>query len=328
MSLKIPQERLPDYVAWAGVITAALGHSLAIAGPVSVTKILTPIGLGLFMAGIVLAIRDVQARVKDLQVENLVSAVRDIQARVKDLQVENDMLSAHRAVSDTGFWMVGNPSAIHVRATSNVLNSILRDYVPRLANNLKQFTAEQAVQIEVEDQSPVFGLMYEIAQGLPIGSAWLGITLLENESAWETPLDDTFIDFRNLMRQRAEEKELSVLRLYYFRSEQAFTNLRRILCDEVKSGIIVRYLIDVRPPPPDISLLWLPPRTVRVPVGGVRPIDDVHRNKYVPLCLLDYATRSGLLLTKLSVRAGTSESFGKKERIFAEFWGDAKVFEP
>jgi hypothetical protein len=300
-----PQIRLSEGIAVLGLTAGVVGYGLKMAD-LPGKDYVTVVGLALFLVGIVLSLRDIQSQLKEQ---------RD----------EHAILLAHRIVAEAGAHRAVDPGTIFIRATCDVIRGILSDYIPNVAQSLKRHVENPSVEIVVADKSPVFDLMYRLGDSLPDRCVWMGITLLESPAAWEAPIDDRFVDFRDLMRRRAKEKQLNVLRLYYFQTPEAFTRMKPQLEVESANGIKVKYLIGGEEPPPDISLLWLPPRngTARSSTWTDAPTASARSLNYVPLCLLVYATRVGALLTSLNMSAGNARSFAIMENRFSNFWSRA-----
>lgn len=306
---------LDEWVVAVGGFLSVVGQTLFAMGVGSpqVSQTIRHFGFAIFITGIVLVIRDISKRLVEL----------------KNAQE----LAAHKSViDDVRYWAEASaPKWLHVSAASDVVHDLLSEYLPKLTDSLRKVRADPKVTIEVDDHSPIHDLMYRLGRTLPIGSVWMGITLLESKAAWDAPEGDRFRDFKETMRSRAATHELRVLRLYYFHDSEALNALMNDMIEEARCRIDVRYLVGGASVPPDISLLWVPSKR-----GAARPVaapagpdilDAVKGPGYDPLCALEYATRGGTLLTRLAVHPVASQNFEKLYGRFARFWEKATLVE-
>lgn len=261
---------------------------------------LDPVGPAIFLAGVLVTLRKLQTGIESLKVENkLLNTL---------LEISNSINGRNR-----------KKSSIYIEATGEVLNNLISGYVPNLAQDLKKLDTSHNVSFQVRDNSPVFDLMYNLGRSLPANSAWLGITLLESTVAWNTPFDDKFLAFRSLMQKRAGH-DLNVFRLYNFKKEKSFQELKSDLEKEKAGGIITGVLVGEKSPPPDISLLYYPPTKKIDSINKTNPIDSLAESGCKPLCLLVYDTKAGALLSKIEIWGGESDQFKRKEEIFRHAW--------
>ncbi|MGO9605083.1 MAG: hypothetical protein ACLQAT_17135 [Candidatus Binataceae bacterium] len=233
-------------------------------------------------------------------------------------------------IARAGYWNVKEPDSIYIRASSKVLSDIVADYIPRMANGLKQLTTMPNSTLDVHDTSPIHALMHNLGSALPEGSVWFGITLLEDVGAWTGPEENRFNRFRDLMRERAKLKTLWVLRLYYFDSEANFQRMNDEMATEHRNGIVVKYIIGGAAPP-DISLVWAPSRgatRLAFPRDAKDPIDFVAAPQFEKVCGLQYDTHAGEQLKRVRLYPGRSPEFEELVSTFNRAWVAALEFPP
>lgn len=189
-------------------------------------------------------------------------------------------------------WCVDHPDAAHVQASRDMAQH-LSDYVPGVVRDIEQFCASppKTAVITIQDQSPIHDLLANLAERLPEGGAWLGITLLEQVKTWTEP-DEAFARFAETMRIRGGRGEVLVGRIYHFSSAAAEQEMVPALRSERHAGITLRGLSGGGRE--DMSILFAPPddRTHRLtpPLGNdcVKQLTDAG---YRLICAVSFDTR-------------------------------------
>jgi hypothetical protein len=299
-----------EALALVGLSTTLIGQATSLGGlKDDWSDMLKLVGLALFFAGIVVTLKD-------------------LTRALTELRGAKELTDHKSALDDALHWARhASPPRWHIAAAGDVLRTLLTDYVPTTTRHLCEARTRPQSTFHFDDHSPIHELMYRLAESIPSGSVWFGITHLEQKSAWDLPEADEFSRFMDKIRSRAEKKEIKVLRLYYFHSEEAREQMHELMFEETGYGLDVRYIEEGRQPP-DISLIWIPRRSRSAAVAsgpnGNGILSTVHAESYVPLCALEYTTRGGMLLTKLSVYSGESREFDDLARVFRQFWAEAK----
>jgi len=303
-----------EIIAAIGAVVAVAGQAVSMAskGNLSLPDAIKVLGLAVFVAGIVLSLREISQRLGELSFTQ---------------RFANTLLT----LSDTSRRLSRRePKSVYLAATTEALSYLVSDYVPKITTKLEEFATNPRVTIEVSDHSPIFDLMYRLGQTLPTGSVWLGITLLENPSAWVLPAETRFGRFKHIMRKRARSGELGVARIYFFQNESSLTAMQAELSEEIDSRLAVRILREP-PAPPDISLLYSPKRrrsTQAINLEVQDPIAQLRDKSYERLCALTYDAHAGTLLKKLSILPGDSTEFSELEGMFADAWKRSTGFSP
>lgn len=311
MSLKqnLSKVSLGEWTALIGILLSTTGQFLKSYGFLN-NYLLQVIGLAIFLGGVI-------------------HTLREILNKILELKSDNAVLRTIREFSEAGI-STRNQNSVYIRATSEFLDEMIKSYVPNISHNLQGLAKNDSLELEIQDHSPIFELMYKMGRYLPKKGAWMGITRLQSSEAWTNPYDKQFIHFRDLMRESAKKGEMSVLRLYFFETKEAYKNLKSVLEDEVENNIVTRYLIGGKPPP-DISILWIPPKNLNIDEDSMNdhhddPISRAFSLGYEPICLLDYDTYSGSLLTKMTICRPASKLFKGRVIDFRESWKSGKPF--
>jgi hypothetical protein len=310
--------------------TLKLGADLAVVGSVisvvsasfrivGVTPAQEPFvnGIGVFglivlLAGFVVTLREVPARLEDMR-----------------RAIDDNLPVGFRVTKIMGLPR-SDPHSIYIDATSKVVKSLVDKYVRPISERLESIAKQPDTILVVQDYSPIHLLMASLAERLPEGSLWFGITLLTQESTWANPMDDEFGQFKKEMRERAKTQALSVLRLYSFDTVQAYQGMRKQMIVEEDFKIVVKYVVEAHPRPPDISLLWSPKTRGRRFVMPASPGDliaAVREQEFQKVCALVYDTRLGAILTKVELIPGESDSFDAWAEQFNKYWREAKDLE-
>lgn len=294
-----------------GLLVGVVGQSLYLSVLPGLGNYIRVVGLAVFLGGILVVQRRILSHLQAHRIEQYLEGIVHLLAA-------------------TALWKARDPKLAHVRATGEVLRRIAETQLPEMAKNVVEFRQAEVSQFTLKDYSPIFDLMYCLGENLPKGGAWFGITLLESEAAWQGSLEDRFIQFRNLMRDRARKKYLSILRLYYFHSEEAYQRLKPMLQMEIDNGLVVRMEVGGEEKPPDISLLWLPPRlgARSRSIDYESPIDSARNRGYRALCALGYDTHDGAHLGRIQISAGDSREFDTNALTFKHHWSLAHPVGP
>jgi hypothetical protein len=181
---------------------ALVGSALSVAKFVSLPgglgDVLTPIGIFIFIATLVLSIRYMFDRLKDLDVVrkqlDLLTAITtygDAMSRV---------VKAYGDVSDDAYY---------VRASSKILQNHVKTYVTQFADGIG--TLRDGSSYPLTETYVISSMLGAILEMLPIGAVWLGATQLTG--AWNTA-DVDFEAFSNEMNGRSYKGDLTTLRLY------------------------------------------------------------------------------------------------------------------
>lgn len=279
----------------------------------------------IFGGTIFLLMQDIARQFRELKEEHNQAAADLRQSHETSLRALNIAQSTmHNA--DAERWSAEHPEAIHVDACNEVTTYLLKDYTSALAESIHRHTREPETRhISVPDYPPIHEITGKLAEKLPNGGVWLGITLVDDERAWSSA-DQLLNPFAHTTRTRANRDEITVLRLYNFSSDGPSEGMSKCLQREHANKIRVRYRLAV-PPVRDISLLYAPP-----PQGGSPPpLDaDVTRTLreagYTLICAVQYDTREGGALRSARIYA---PEHGHTRELLTEFdnlWSRATVF--
>jgi hypothetical protein len=303
-------------LAVLGSVVSVVSAGFRIAGPPQgfelYVNFLGLFGLVVLLAGFVVTLREVPTRLEEMR-----------------RAIDDNLPAGFRVTKIMGLPR-SDPHSIYIDATSKVVKSLVDKYVRPMSERLESIATQADTILVVQDYSPIHLLMSSLAERLPDGSLWFGITLLSQESTWANPMDDEFGQFKKEMRTRAQTAGLSVLRLYSFETAQAFEALRKQMGEEQKCKIVVRYVTEMHPRPPDISLLWSPKTRGRrfvMPASADDLIAAVREQEFQKVCALVYDTRLGAVLTKVQLIPGGSDDFDAWAERFNKYWRVAKALE-
>lgn len=238
------------------------------------------------------------------------------------------MAETAHLLSQTSRWTDDHPAAVHVRSARDVAQHLV-NFVPGLVRDIEQFYGHSAAtgSMVVPDQSPVHDLLANLAQHLPQGGVWLGVTLLEQEKTWADP-DEAFSRFATTVRRRARH-EILAGRLYHFTHDDAASAMAATMAREGQAGISIRYRSGgVRR---DMSLLYAPPEDERNRITGPLESDCVRQlreQKYELICAVSFQTRADGVLRGASIYGPKHQEAGVLEGLFELAWRDAHPCPP
>lgn len=228
----------------------------------------------------------------------------------------------NRLLGEVGQWCDEQPGAVHVQAALDVAMRLHMDFVPQLAGGLERFcaAAPQSRAIEVGDQSPVHDLLANLAERLPEGGVWLGVTKLEQVRTW-SETDEAFHRFALTMRKRGGSGQVLVGRIYHFTSRAAEQAMVPSLKLEARSRVTVRCLVGGSHERVDMSILFAPPededRRITALDGDL--VSRLEEAGYRMICAARFSTRDdGVLRAATLFDAANPESrvllgaFGKR----------------
>jgi hypothetical protein len=280
----------------------------------------------IFGGTIFLLMQDIARQFRELKEEHQRAAADQKRLHEMSLRALNiAQTTMHSA--DAERWSAEHPDAIHVDVCNRVATYLLKDYTSALAEGIHRSTREPDTRhITVPDYSPIHDLTGSLAERLPNGGVWLGITLVDDERAWSSA-DQLLNEFAHTTRTRAQAEEITVLRLYNFGADGPSAGMRRCLRREHASKIRVRYRTVV-PPIRDISLLYAPPANG---ASSPPPTDeDVTRTLreagYTLICAVQYDTREGGALRNARIYAPEHDHTRELLREFDNLWAKATVF--
>lgn len=310
--MKIGSHKLTTTETWAAaaLLVSVVSQGLYALGLQSeVVTAVKWISFLIFAGSIFLLMHEVSRRLRELK-EVQESTARDIvdaqERAFTGIAESNERSLRAFDVAETTWhsidihrWNTENPDAIHVEACTDVASNLLANHAS-LIERVHRHTREGAGRpIYVPDYSPIHELTGKLAEDLPQGGVWLGITLVDDERAWSSA-DQVLNRFAQATRTRAQREQITVLRLYSFGAAGPSEPMRECLAREHRNGIRVRYQLGI--PPRDMSLLYAPP-----PGGGTLPALDGDVNRalidagYSLLCALEYDTREGGTLRSATI---------------------------
>lgn len=312
----------PEWIALVGGALAVVSQGIRLRGQIATDLLstLSYLGAVIFVAGLIALMRDVAKRLGTIDTNAL-------NARLDVLTAAQQVLTNAALVAEVLEWAQRNPDEVHFAATRDTVHHLVSAYAPRITLSLRQYAQTDAANrpaLRIEDHSPIHDLMWRLGKGLPTGSAWFGITRLQHRSAWETP-DESFKKFIAEMRERAPD-DLHVVRLYHFSDETAYAEMRSLLEEEQRQGIVVRYLIRAQAPS-DVSLVWSPPAKGRsgAESGGAKDVvGQARRAGRRPICALEYVAHAGAHLLSVEMHPGESQRFAELAREFAAAWKEGR----
>src|SRR5262249_16719465 len=141
---------------------------------------------------------------------------------------------------------------------------------------------------------------------------------------WTEP-KEKFKSWKQCLRERSKNGTLFVARLYYFDSEDSKKALEAEMNEEVKCGILVRYIISTNQgaPPPDLSLLWTGDKLnwIQHRVEVDDPVDFVTEHKRKFLCGVHFSAFAGFDLTDMTISPDHSPDARSLQSAFTRWWG-------
>lgn len=230
-----------------------------------------------------------------------------------------------RLLGEVDRWCTENPGAVHVQAARNMAQH-LSEWVPELVRDIEQFCtgAPKTAAISIQDQSPIHDLLANLAQRLPEGGAWLGITLLEQVKTWTEP-DEAFARFAETMRTRGGGGQILVGRIYHFSSGAAERGMTDAVGAERFPNVTLRALSGGSRE--DLSLLFAPPddaaRRLTPPLGDdcVKQLTDAG---YRLICAVSFETRVDGALRAASLYGSGHPTAQILEGRFRNRWRESR----
>jgi hypothetical protein len=185
--------------------------------------------------------------------------------------------------------------------------------------------------MELKEYPLVDTFHFHLIKWLPRGSVWLGITRLDEPSAWEhVSGNKDYLNFEEELEERTGKRgNLTVLRIFCLGSEDKAVAMRGIMLGQLKARVHVRKLVERNSiDPPDMAVIWAPKngvnsRPLQVPsTGNVGQFFEQFKQTYVPVCALNVTPRNGRELDRVTVYAPQDygEKFEELQEIFEKTW--------
>lgn len=265
----------------------------------------------------------------------IVMTLREISAKLETLKEKTSYTATAIQVLETADAARRDSEGLHVIVTSDIITDTVRKYAQTLSSNLAAFPEQKKMRLD--DYWPIHTYLYSLADSLPHGSCWFGITLLAKREAWNNPPDEQFDNFAKKIRGRAKDGDLHVFRIYYFDDRNQYENMVKAIKNEVEYGINIKILIGSErkrigqesiSPPDDISLVWVPHHgqhhNNQTP-SNIKMVKD--QNRFKALCAIKFGVKHGYILTNLELFSSTSSEFTKQVNKYLDFWNnEAKEF--
>lgn len=310
------------------------GHQVQSIGLQTASAVLGIITFSLVIATLVIHQRNIDSSLETLvtQMEKFKKDVLTGLEYLKELHA-NEFPALMAKIEEMG--SDGN-NKFHVQKTNKVFKSVVHNELLEQGKKLVEASEEISKasdnnpNLEIKEIWPVYDTLYQMSLGLPSGGVWLGITRLENPSAWKNPVIRPFKDMKNNVGERAEKGEITVFRLYVFSSEDVFKELEEDLISEASKGINIKYIYDkpggdrLR----DISILWKPAQgsNGKADFSGnvTNPIEVINNAAFERLCGISFTDYLSAILTEAQIHAPESDEFQKLVDHFSQSWKAAK----
>jgi hypothetical protein len=294
---------------------ALVGSALSVAKfvpiPTALGDVLTPIGVFIFVATLVISIRYMFDRLKNLDV------VREDLHQLAAIAAYGDAMS--RVVSAYGNV---NEDAHYVRASSKILQNHVKTYLTQFADGVGTLRDGRSV-FPLTETYMISSMLGAILDMLPAGAVWLGVTRLT--AAWNIS-DPDFRAFSDQMHGRSQKGDLTVLRLYRL-SDKPDDGLRAAVQEHKEKNVIQRFTyaeVD------DISILWGPPGKGIKLGDQLRSADslptvELRRLGLQPICAMRFEARNGIWLHQVRVIPPTLPEFQRACNDFDGNWRTAQA---
>lgn len=276
-----------------------------------------PFGLGVLLAGVVIALREIRERHQSLD-ERLNGVALAAQLA---LQYGSAISLISEAISEAE----KNPQDIpHIRAVSRTLQQYALTIIPERARGLHALLSQRQFLTLLEYHF-LNDFLRKLVEELPQGSSWFGITHLTEGWLKETA-EPGYRDFAETMQERCEARDLRVLRIYCYQKDKDLEALHAHLAQEKEKHLVVRTLSLSEFFPPDLSLIWpvVPSLTDPAPFeNSLEPVRFFTDRKIEPVSALEFTAGAGRLLREFKIYVPRSPQVLFLQQQFAEAWRKA-----
>lgn len=201
----------------------------------------------------------------------------------------------------------------HGQAGGRILSYLMLEVFTKAAHDMSRLAAGEGDSVDLIEYHVADRFVHALIDSLPAGSAWIGISRLQNVDAWRQQTAHVdFRDFQKAVERRCTGEQINYLRLWCFDEECRRKEMDTILEEHRKAGLVQRWMVDTDSAD-DLSIIWVPRRPMikRTEIGNIeRPIDEWESGiDLEPLCGIRFKTRGGRELEGMTIFSPASDEF-------------------
>lgn len=216
----------------------------------------------------------------------------------------------------------------HSQSGGRILSHLLLEVFTDAAHDLSRLAKGEKTSVELVEYHLVDRFVHELIDSLPTGSAWIGLSRLQNVDAWEQQTSHAhFHEFQKAVERRCKNEEINYLRLWCFDSDSDRQGMAAILERQKKAGLVQRWIVE-EGATDDFSLIWAPKRALSIRTeicDPEAPMDawDSSESELVPLCGIRFKTRGGRELEGMTIYSPDTEDFRHMQVAWERRWVQA-----
>jgi hypothetical protein len=219
----------------------------------------------------------------------------------------------------------------HALAGGAALSELIFETYSLATESFVELLQMKEIEVILPEESIINTFLRHLVEKLPIGSVWLGISCLQDRSAWDQKTGEpSFLKFESSLEDKVQCKQLTCFRSFCFESQERLTSMQEEIDKQVNIGINVKAKI-VKELPNDLSVIWVPI------AGGKRtwkrkmdkknqsPVDpwtelEMKASGYAPLCGLSFDLRAGRETSRLVILPPAGVAFDDLKQNYQQAW--------